>query len=217
MSLRWLLLVPTPAERRLLERRISPPAGTVSACCGFGPVAAAARTAQLLAEHRPGGVILAGLGGTYDPARLPVGTAVELGRISLHGVGAGEGDALLPPREMGLPPWPADEEAALDPLRDTLELDGKGGVTGLTVCAASRNPADASRRRARWPRAAVEEMEGFAVALAAGLAGIPVRVVRGLANVAGERQGGSWRVEGAMDATAGCLAELWEQAGDPQA
>ena len=55
-----MILVPTEMERRRLEPVLAPAMARDChvALCGFGPVAAAARTAQLLAEHAPDRVLL---------------------------------------------------------------------------------------------------------------------------------------------------------------
>jgi futalosine hydrolase len=77
-----------------------------------------------------------------------------------------------------------------------------GGAAGtlLTTCAAAANAEEAGRRRALFPEAVAEDMEGFAVALACALANTPVRIVRGFSNRVGERRPESWRIPGALAA-----------------
>ena len=48
-------------------------------------------------------------------------------------------------------------------------------------------------------------MEGFAVALACRLRGVPFDIVRGISNVAGDRDKSHWQVAAAVE-TAGRLA-----------
>ena len=43
-------------------------------------------------------------------------------------------------------------------------------------------------------------MEGFAVALACALARVPCAIVRGISNVAGDREAGRWRIPAALAA-----------------
>ena len=167
-----LLLVPTELERaRILDRGELAPGLAQVECCGFGPVAAAARTAALCTLLRPARVVLVGIAGAYDVARHPVGSASEFAAVAIDGVGAGRGAGFLPPRELGFPQWPGGTGAAargVDPIYDRLPLAVPAGVAAapllLTTCAASASAEEAAERRARFPEAAAEDMEGFAVA-----------------------------------------------------
>src|SRR5439155_15243049 len=80
----------------------------------------------------------------------------------------------------------------------------------LTTCAASDSAAHAAIRRARFPDALAEDMEGFGVALACRLAGVPLSIVRGVSNVAGERDPARWRIPAAL-AAARTRALSWLQ------
>ena len=84
----------------------------------------------------------------------------------------------------------------------------------LTTCAASDSAAHAASRRARFPDALAEDMEGFAVALACRLAGVPLSIVRGMSNVAGERDPERWRIPAAL-AAARTRALSWLQQAGP--
>lgn len=55
------------------------------------------------------------------------------------------------------------------------------------------------------PAAAAEDMEGFAVAMACRLRGVPLDIVRGISNAAGDRDRSHWQVSAALEA-AGRLA-----------
>ena len=83
--LRHLILVPTEMERRGLDLILAPAAGPDCrvALCGFGPVAAAARTAHLLMEHAPERVLLVGIAGRLND-RLTLGENFEFQAIPLH-------------------------------------------------------------------------------------------------------------------------------------
>ena len=200
-----LLLIPTAREREGLDPGATP--GLDVELCGFGPVAAAARAAALLAAHRPARVILAGIAGTYAPEALPQGSATTFGRVALDGVGAGEGAAALGPRDLGLPQWPGDER--IEAVHDTLDLDPSGTRRLLlTVCSASGTASEADRRRARWPGVLAEDMEGFGVALACRLADVPLTIVRGISNLAGDRERRNWSVGAAFQAASEELSHL---------
>lgn len=192
-----LVLVPTQVEERLLEELGGlPEALGVQARCGFGPVAAAARTAQLVTALRPRRVLLLGIAGSLRLESAPLASARAFARVRLEGVGVGQGAGHLPAARMGFAQW----DGAEAPVHDELPL--AGGTEGelLTVCAASASPVEAEERRARHPAALAEDMEAFGVALACRLCAVPLVVVRGISNPAGERDPRAWRVRAALAA-----------------
>ena len=187
--------------------------------CGFGPIAAAARTSQLLERLRPAQVILCGIAGTYDEDRYPVGSAVVFGRVAIDGVGAGQGEQHLLPPALGFPQWPGSEDTRVDPVETELPLvSGNGSQAGtgapllLTTCAASISKREALVRLSRYPDAVAEDMEGFAVAMSCALARTPLTIVRGFSNVVGDRNSCNWRIPSAIYAarakSLGCLENL---------
>jgi futalosine hydrolase len=182
---RILLLVPTELELAQLEGLGGFSASRAQVeLCGFGPVAAAARAAELVARHSPVEVLLVGIAGSYDPARLPLGSAASFRAVAIEGIGT------------GFPQWPA--------LPDRLALAPAGAgaaeVLLLTTCTASASPAQAQRRLERFPEAVAEDMEGFAVAFACALARVPCTIVRGISNAVGERDAERWRIPAALSA-----------------
>ena len=189
-----LVLVPTELESGLLFPD-GPPAPL--AVCGFGLAAAGAGAAHAIAEHRSaaeGGVVLVGAAGTYDTARHPIGTALRAGSVRCDGIGAGAGEAHRTAAELG---FAAADSIAL----------GQGPEI-LSVAAAAGSAAEASGRRQRYPAAAGEEMEGYAVAVATGLFGVELTIVRGFSNVAGDRDRAGWRMQEALAAAADIVREL---------
>ena len=203
-----LLCVPTEFERSILER-VAPDlfageAASAVEVIGFGPVAAAARTSALIAQRCPERLILLGIAGGLAGGP-PVGEAAEFGAVALDGVGAGPGAgaepgaALLLPSALGFPQW----QDAEGEVHEQLALPAEGPKL-LSVCAASGSRAEAALRRERFDGAAAEDMETFGAALAARMAGVPLHAVRGISNVAGDRDKGRWRVEPALEAAANC-------------
>lgn len=201
-----LILVPTELERRRLEDEGGFPEelGELQVG-GFGPVAAAARTAQLIAQHRPSRVLLIGIAGSYDPERDPVGSARCFDSVALHGVGVGEGREFQSPPALGFPQWPGD--ATSDAIDDRLPLWFPAGIDAeelggqlLTTCGASADPDQAAERTRRFASARAEDMEGFGVALACALTRTPVCVVRGISNAVGDRQRARWNIPQALAA-----------------
>jgi futalosine hydrolase len=131
---------------------------------------------------------------------LPVGAAYGFDRVVSYQIGVGEADLFRGGGELGWSQWaPGD-------IADSLDLSVGEGLanagTLLTCCAASANAAEADRKAARHPDARAEDMEAFGVALAARLAGLPVEIIRGVSNRAGDRDKDNWRIDEALTAAA---------------
>jgi futalosine hydrolase len=217
---RHLILIPTEPERRLLAPRLAAlrPADAAVELCGFGIVAAAARTAQLLAALRPERVILVGIAGRLDD-RLALGTAWLFDRIACHGIGVGSGPGFIPAATLGWRQWPGETGEPTSAIGDVLpcavpdrsEPDQASLPRErllLTVTAAAAGPDDVRFRKAIFPEASAEEMEGFAVALACQLAGVPCTIVRGISNTAGDRDKAHWQLEAPLAAAADLVLRL---------
>lgn len=204
-----LLLVPTQLElQRLEDRGGFDPARARVELCGFGPVAAAARTAQLVARHRPERVLLVGIAGAYSVDTHPVGEAFEFSRVAITGIGAGEGEDFVGPPALGFPQWPGSECTTVHPILDEIRLASPEGGLLLSTCAASSSAEHAARRLSAHPDAIAEDMEGFAVAMACALFATPLRIVRGISNRVGDRDPAHWRIPGALEAARRRALEL---------
>ena len=162
--------------------------GVAVEVCGFGLAVSGVQAARAIARHAPHRVVLAGIGGSYDLAAAPVGTAVQAGTVRCVGIGAGGRSAA----ELGF----AES--------DDVALDGAGPLA-LSVATASASRDEASRRAGAHPGAVIEEMEGYAIAMAATLAEVPCLMVRGISNEAGDRDHGGWQVAPALRAVRGAL------------
>ena len=172
------MLVPTAVEAGALD---SP--GAALELCGFGLAAAGVGAMAAIGRHRPARVVLAGVAGTYDAAVAPVGSVVVPRQVRCVGIGAGDESAA----DLGF----ADGDVAA--------LDGEHGLA-LSVASAAASLAEARERHAMFPEALLEEMEGYAVALAAMTMSIPCTMVRGICNLAGERDHAAWRMDAALEA-----------------
>jgi len=218
-----LLLVPTELELRRLRDQGGFGVGfCLVSLCGFGPVAAAARTAQLLAELRPSRVLLVGIAGAYDTLSHPIGSTWEFGEVAVDGVGAGQGEAFQGPPALGFPQWPGSPGTTIHPVVDSLPLaspEGSSGPLLLTTCSAAASEEEVAQRQARFPRAVAEDMEGFAVAMACALFRAPLRIVRGISNRVGDRDATGWRIPAALASSRERALEIlaseenWEQLG----
>jgi futalosine hydrolase len=214
-----LVLVPTARERDLIEPVVAA-AGTVAIrveLCGFGPIVAAARTAQLIAADRPTHVLLVGIAGRLADG-LAIGSAYVFDRVACHGVGAGSGAAFIPAEALAWSQWPGDESDPATRIGDELPCSSSRAAAApragllLSGCAASASEADVQARLRLFPGAVAEDMEGFAVAAACRLAGVPLDIVRGISNTAGDRDLSHWQIEAACRAAAELAATLL---GDP--
>ena len=207
-----LVLIPTEIERRWasgLVEKLSQKAQVE--LCGFGPIVAGIRTAQLIAEHRPECVLLLGIAGAID-AELQIGEAYEFDQVACYGIGFGCGSNFQTATEMGWSHWAGDNldsdtnSADIERIGDNIQLPASELSSSdspkllLTVCAASADSIEAARHRQKFPLASAEDMEGFAVAAACRLARVPLRIVRGISNRAGDREHKHWQSAAAMRA-----------------
>ncbi len=217
-----LLLVPSRPECEA----IAPPgsAELVIARCGVGPVVAAAETARLLASGTYGRCVLAGLAGTRDAERAPLESLVIGTAVRDEACGVGHGATFRDLAQMGLAGpdhEPPDDAPSLLPLAIPASAapEGTAWTTGVigTVAATAADPAEAQARRARHADVLVEEMEGFAVALACRRAGGPLTIVRAVGNRCGDRDLSGWRFAEAFAALRAALGFLLDgEVGGPR-
>jgi futalosine hydrolase len=212
-----LILVPTPTEHSLLEPLLQPhirQAGGTMQLCGFGPVAAAARTSQLIAEHRPARIILVGIAGAIGPS-LSVGSATAFDEVACFGIGAGSGQDFQSASNLGWNQWDSGVGGAEPRLLISDELPLlHASIEGLSdeslkrqllsCCSASGCPEDVALKSRHFPNAVAEDMEAFGVSMAASLMNVPVQVVRGISNEAGDRRLSQWKIKESL----GNAAEL---------
>jgi len=219
-----LLLIPTSFERHIVEpylrKRHSKLVIDLSwpiELCGFGLVAAAACTAQAISQHCPQRVVLIGIAGSLQEA-ISLGAACRFDRVTCHGIGVGGSLGALhrSADELGWSHCEAHDghPAIGDSIwiaPQTTELTNPKAVQLLSVTTASADDAEANLRRQRYPDALAEDMEGFSVALACAIADVPVQIVRGISNRAGERDHAGWRIESALHAAVDLAIELMSE------
>ena len=209
-----LILIPTVGEQQALCARMGRlPDDTAVEVCGFGPVAAAARTALLIARHQPDRILLIGIAGALTNSLAP-GSATLIDEVAMYGIGAGTGDTFLTSGELGWQQWngPECEDGELL-ITDQISLWSDDQAPQhrrqlLTVCAASASRKDVRERLAKFPNALAEDMEGFSVAAAARMADVPLGIVRGISNIAGDRDKAHWRILDALHAAGDMAMEL---------
>ena len=201
-------------ELDILRQTISVEKGDSCAMqlCGFGPIAAAARASSLIARYKPERVMLIGIAGTLDTSRCPIGSAQRFERTACYGIGVGSGKEHLTASELGWLQFGGGD--AKPEIGDAIPLDSSfvNGIpasgTLLTCCSASASREEADHRRELFPEATAEDMEGYAVAMACSLAGLPLQIVRGISNEVGDRDLDQWNVKESLLAAARLAIQL---------
>jgi futalosine hydrolase len=167
---------------------------------GVGPAAAAATTALLLAGASPPfeAVICAGIAGGFGELVEVGGLAVASASIAAD-LGASSPDGFIGLDELGFGTARRPAEPA---LLAALRAELPGAVEGpvLSVSTVTGTAEQARALRTRHPDAVAEAMEGFGVATAAALAGVPFGEVRSISNLIGPRDRSAWRIALALDA-----------------
>ncbi|MFF7335700.1 futalosine hydrolase [Streptomyces sp. NPDC008163] len=172
---------------------------------GVGPAAAAASTAFALAAHPYDLVVSAGIGGGFAPA-APVGSLAVSRRIGAADLGAETPDGFVPVTGLGfgrtwhLPPRSLVRAAA--------EATGATAGDILTVSTVTGTADRTAALLAAHPHAVAEAMEGFGVAEAADLAGVPVLEIRAVSNTVGPRDRDAWRIGDALTALTEAFGKL---------
>jgi len=224
---RTLLLVPTQYELLMIDPQIlrswenSKPENAdqnLIALCGFGMVVSGARTAHLLATLQPDHVILMGIAGRFG-STLEIGKAYPFSEVACYGIGAGAGPNHRSASELGWKHWDGNDvskgaESAnavglRKPIVDQIRLNQYESnrepnlkLKLLTATAASNDEEDVAQKLKKYPDVVAEDMEGFSVAAACQLASVPLDIVRGISNQAGDRDHKNWRVQEAMTSVA---------------
>lgn len=196
-----LIVTSVEAEKRAVEAGIRGDSRFCVAVCGVGPYQAAVETARLLAQDKYRLVVNAGIAGGFK-GRAAIGAIVfgehsivpELGAetpdgqlLALDTLGFG-GETVFPGAfDSFVNAWLASvSEAVVAPI--------------LTVSTVTGSTSSTKRLAERFPFAAAEAMEGFAVATAAKAFGIPFIEVRAISNAIGPRDREGWRIPQALQA-----------------
>lgn len=166
--------------------------------CGFGAIAAAARTMELVRSFQPDAVLLAGIAGTYGTPKIEEAGCFH--RVSIADLGASGPDGVIPPSQLNIPQWSA--EGIESPIFESLTLCQAEEMTCwdqlITVNVAAGSDRDANVRRHQFPAADAEDMEGFGVALACAMTDTPLTIIRGISNRVGDRVVSHWRIAEAL-------------------
>lgn len=179
---------------------------------GVGPVAAAATLGRHIGAGHVTGVVCLGVAGSYDLSQAPLGTPVVANAEVFPEYGLRREDG-IEPQALGFPQLTVGGEA----VYDRLDLDPRHAAAAMGLCLPTelRQGAFATvsgvttgvKPHGRDGLLA-ENMEGFALALACRLAGIPFLELRTISNKVGARPPRDWDLSGALTALAGITARL---------
>jgi futalosine hydrolase len=177
---------------------------------GVGMVATAAWCSRALAERSYDLVLNAGLCGSFDESLVP-GTVVHVVSDCLAELGAEDGDRFLTLHELGLEDR-ADPHLGCAELRNAAPpaisaLDDLAKARGITVNTAHGHERSIAAVVERL-HPQVESMEGAAFMYACLMHGVPFAQIRAVSNVVERRNRSSWKVEEAIGALAGAVAEI---------
>ncbi len=207
--------------RRLLRGSLGGrPAGLLET--GVGKTNAGLALGAVLERWGVGLLLCVGVGGAYPGAGLGIG-GVAVATAECYGdEGVEAADGFRGMEETGIPLWegageplfnrfPADPGVAAGLVEATLGA----GVAGVFVTVST---VTGTEERARWLanrfEGVCETMEGAAYAHAAASRGIRYGEVRGISNLVGPRDRGSWRIAEAGEAAqAAALAYLLRPGG----
>jgi futalosine hydrolase len=193
-----LIVAAVAAEADAARRGLAPGSPITVAAVGVGMAAAAAGTARLLtvASGRYDGVISAGIAGGIG---VPLGSTVLGAQSIAADLGAGSDTGFLGLDELGFGATVSKVDGGLlATLREALPAAIVGDV--LTVNTVTGTAQRLAWLRERYPHAVAETMEGFGVACAAQLCGVPFAELRTISNAVGPRDRGSWEIPEALEA-----------------
>ena len=196
-----LVVTAVEAERAAVLRGVPTGAPVEVLAVGVGPAAAAAGTAWYLARN-PGTttVLSAGIAGGLV-TRIQLGALVVATRSVAADLGADSPGGFLTLDDLGF-------GATSLPTADLKILPDAVRGAVLTVSTVTGTAARAEALAERYPDAVAEGMEGFGVATAGALAGVPFGEVRAISNPVGPRDRAAWRIGPALDALAEVGAAL---------
>ncbi|WP_405735316.1 futalosine hydrolase [Streptomyces sp. NBC_00028] len=203
--MRILVATAVPVERDAVARALAGVTDVEVIAAGVGPARAAAATATALAAAPYGLVVSAGIAGGFLPD-APVGSLVVADEITAADLGAETADGFVPVTELGFGTVSHRPPEAL--VRDAVAATGARAGAVLTVSTVTGTAARAALLKDRHPTALAEAMEGFGVAEAAAVHGVPVLEIRAVSNPVGPRDRAAWRIGDALEALAEGFGKL---------
>jgi futalosine hydrolase len=203
MAVDLLLCVATDLEAALLEERLEKTHSSIAILrTGVGAVNAAHAVTLFLAETGARAIVVCGVGGAYPSSGLCVGEVVCAETECYGDLGAMSPAGFLDMKALGFPivasPGPVFDDFPMQ----IFPVQRRVRFVTVNCCTGTE---DVAREVEQRTRGAVESMEGAAVAHVAHLHRVPVGEVRGISNIATDRDTNSWRLKEAAAAAQGAL------------
>lgn len=211
-EMRVLIMTSVSAEQEAILRGIQHNSRFDVRLAGVGPAAAAANTAFALANEKYDLVVSAGIcGGFADQAEL--GSIVVADEIIFADLGAESPEGFLSLDELGFGSNRVQTDAyftnlAAQGLRQASLPCRTGPI--LTVATVTGTAETTLELAKRVPNVAAEAMEGYGVAMAAQIAGVPILEIRAVSNAVGPRDRSAWRIKEALQALEAASSVLQE-------
>lgn len=188
------------------------------AVAGVGLVNTALHGGRLV--QRPGltGVINMGIAGAYDIEEFPLGSTGYVWQETWPEYGLLDEDGRVDPKAIGFPHDYVDGEpiwnrVKLNPVNDAQIMKLPLDKNWLRASSVSVSSVTGTPERAGWLKTAcnanIENMEGFALAYAATLKGLPFLEVRTISNLAGSRFEEEWDVKASLKALEDATKKLF--------
>ena len=197
---RVLVVTSVQAEREAVLRGIEQTDRVEVLVAGVGLAQVTASTAVALSSGSYDLVINAGIAGGFS-GKTDIGSLVLSSEIIAADLGAetAQGFCSLDQLELGTSRIRADAEY-VSQIEKSLQMKGipvkKGPILTVSTVTGTQETADELIQRV--PEAVAEGMEGFGVATAARLKGVPVLEMRAVSNFVGPRNRAAWRIEEAL-------------------
>jgi futalosine hydrolase len=193
-----LVCTATEFEATLLRERLGNTVGIRLVTTGVGVVNAAHAVTLAISTDKPGAIVVCGVGGAYPSSGLRIGDVASAETEVYGDLGADSPTGFLDMKALGLPVVVTPSSALYNDLPLQLfPTERRVRFVTVSTCTGTRERAQSRESRTRG---AVENMEGAAIAHVAHLHGIPVGEVRGISNIATDRDRGSWQLKDAAEA-----------------
>lgn len=187
------------------------------AVTGVGPINAALCLGRMQGTHSLNGVLNLGVAGGFDIKTHPLGTLVVSSEEIWpeYGLRTAQG---IDPKGIGFPLVQTTQRSIHDSIplapakaAQDMNLDLPDWPCGpsLTVSAAT-GTAEYARMLQRRYQPAMENMEGFALALGCFQTDIPFLEIRAISNLVGSRDKEHWDLQGAFSQLAPAISKLFK-------
>lgn len=196
-----------PEPRRLGPHDVRCASGVTIAVAGVGIAEAAATTASLLAQEQFDAVFSIGVAGGHA---IPLGAIAVADALSSPDTGVEQPDGTVRTLEQALGFGTTAAGLAADQVdKLAARLPGCHRAHLLTVSTVTGSAERARRLLTSITGAAVEDMEGWGVYVAATAAARPFFAVKAVSNRIGPRDRASWDLDGALEALSHSACQLF--------